>query len=98
MTSHNMKNKELNILWKFSSLPIYLIKSLPIQVIYKEIFTKTAKYIPAQKKHIIEETNINLAYLSNDELIESLLVLARLKNIHSKSIEKINILLQFLKK
>ncbi|MGH9981783.1 MAG: hypothetical protein ACRD6U_09555, partial [Nitrososphaeraceae archaeon] len=42
-------------------------------------------------------TNINLAYLSNDELIESLLILARLKNIHSKSIEKINILLQFLK-
>ena len=38
-----------------------------------------------------------MAYLSNDELIESLLVLARLKNIRSKSIEKIDILLQFLK-
>jgi Putative methyltransferase len=82
--------------WKFASLPIYIIKSLPIQIIYKEIFTKTVKYVPIEKKHIIEETNINLAYLSNDELIESLLVLARIKYIPSKSIEKINILLQFL--
>jgi SAM-dependent methyltransferase len=95
ITQH--EKQRIKYSWKFSSLPIYLIKSLPIQIIYKEIFTKTAKYIPTQKKHIIEETNINLAYLSNDELIESLLILARLKNIHSKSIEKINILLQFLK-
>ena len=95
ITQH--EKQRIKFSWKFSSLPIYLIKSLPIQIIYKEIFTKTAKYIPAQKKHIIEETNINLAYLSNDELIESLLVLARLKNIRSKSIEKIHILLQFLK-
>ncbi|HZB65629.1 MAG TPA: HD domain-containing protein [Nitrososphaeraceae archaeon] len=95
ITQH--EKQRIKYSWKFSSLPIYLIKSLPIQIIYKEIFTKTAKYIPAQKKHIIEETNINLAYLSNDELIESLLVLARIKNIRSKSIEKINILLQFLK-
>ena len=82
--------------WKFTSLPIYIIKSLPVQIIYKEIFAKTVKYVPIEKKHIIEETNINLAYLSNYELIESLLVLARIKNIPSKSIEKINILLQFL--
>ena len=95
ITQH--EKQRIKFSWKFSSLPIYLIKSLPIQIIYKEIFTKTVKYIPAQKKHIIEETNINLAYLSNDELIESLLVLARLKNIRSKSIEKIHILLQFLK-
>ena len=95
ITQH--EKQRIKYSWKFSFLPIYLIKSLPIQIIYKEIFTKTAKYIPTQKKHIIEETNINLAYLSNDELIESLLILASLKNIHSKSIEKINILLQFLK-
>ncbi|MDW3611319.1 MAG: hypothetical protein QOK90_04255 [Nitrososphaeraceae archaeon] len=95
ITQH--EKQRIKYSWKFSSLPIYLIKSLPIQIIYKEIFTKTAKYIPAQKKHIIEETNINLAYLSNDELIESLLVLARIKNIPSKSIAKINIILQFLK-
>jgi hypothetical protein len=95
ITQH--EKQRIKFSWKFSSLPIYLIKSLPIQIIYKEIFTKTAKYIPSQKKHIIEETNINLAYLSNDELIESLLVLARLKNIRSKSIEKIHIILQFLK-
>ena len=82
--------------WKFTSLPIYLIKSLPIKIIYKEIFNKTVKYVPIEKKHILEETNTNLAYLSNDELIESLLVLARIKNIPSKSIEKVNILLQFL--
>jgi hypothetical protein len=95
ITEH--EKQRIKYSWKFSSLPIYLIKSLPIQIIYKEIFTKTAKYIPAQKKHIIEDTNINLAYLSNDELIESLIVLARLKNIPSRSIEKINVLLQFLK-
>jgi len=95
ITEH--ERQRIKYSWKFSSLPIYLIKSLPIQIIYKEFFTKTAKYISSQKKHIIEETNINLAYLSNDELIESLLILARLKNIRSKSIEKINILLQFLK-
>ena len=95
ITEH--EKQRIKYLWRFSSLPIYLIKSLPIQVIYKEIFYKTAKYIPAEKKHIIEETNINLAYLSNDELIESLLVVARLKNIESRSILKINILLQFLK-
>jgi hypothetical protein len=82
--------------WRFTSFLIYLIKSLPIKVIYKEIFTKTVKYVPIEEKHILEETNTNLAYLSNSELIISLLVLARIKNIPSKSIEKVNILLQFL--
>ena len=95
ITEH--EKQRIKYSWKFSSLPIYLIKSLPIQIIYKEFFTKTSKYISSKKKHIIEETNINLAYLSNDELIETLLILARLKNIRSRSIEKINILLQFLK-
>ena len=95
ITEH--EKQRIKYSWKFSSLPIYIIKSLPIQIIYKEFITKTAKYISSQKKHIIEETNINLAYLSNEELIESLLILARLKNIRSRSIEKINILLQFLK-
>ena len=95
ITEH--EKRRIKYSWKFSSLPIYLIKSLPIQIIYKEFFTKTSKYISSKKKHIIEETNINMAYLSNDELIETLLILARLKNIRSRGIEKINILLQFLK-
>ena len=99
IASHDIVEHEkqrIKYSWKFTSLPIYIIKSLPVQIIYKEIFTKTVKYVPIEKKHIIEETNINLAYLSNDELIDSLLVLARIKNIPSKCIEKINILLQFL--
>lgn len=82
--------------WNFTSLPIYLVKSLPIQIIYKEIITYMIKYVPLAKKHIIEETNMNLAYLSNDELIESLIILAKIKNISSQSIEKVRILLQFL--
>ncbi|HJT85711.1 MAG TPA: HD domain-containing protein [Nitrososphaeraceae archaeon] len=82
--------------WNFTSLPIYLVKSLPIQIIYKEIITNMIKYVPVAKRHIIEETNMNLAYLSNDELIESLIVLAKIRNIPSQSIEKVRILLKFL--
>ena len=82
--------------WNFTSLPIYLLKSLPIQIIYKEIITNMIKYVPVAKRHIIEETNMNLAYLSNDELIESLIVLAKIRNIPSQSIEKVRILLKFL--
>ncbi|HEX5186757.1 MAG TPA: HD domain-containing protein, partial [Nitrososphaeraceae archaeon] len=82
--------------WNFTSLPIYLLKSLPIHIIYKEIITTMIKYVPVAKRHIIEEANMNLAYLGNDELIESLIVLAKIRNISSQSIEKVRILLKFL--
>jgi len=82
--------------WNFTSLLIYLVKSLPIQIIYKEIITEMIKYVPVAKRHIIEETNMNLAYISNDELIESLIVLAKIRNIPSQNIEKVRTLLKFL--
>ena len=53
--------------------------------------------MPTHAKHIIDETNLNLSYVNLDELSESLLILARLKNIKPNNIEKIRYLISIPK-
>ncbi|MGD1837313.1 MAG: hypothetical protein ACPKPY_04560 [Nitrososphaeraceae archaeon] len=80
----------------FSSFFIYINKSLPIRILYKEISQLINKYIPVQEYKIIENTNQKLGYISNRELIDALILLAKIKNISSHSIDKIHSLLKFL--
>ena len=80
----------------FSSFFIYINKSLPIRILYKEISQIINKYIPIHKYELIENTNKNLGYVSNSELIDALILLGKTKHISSQSIDKIHSLLKFL--
>ena len=63
----------------FSSFFIYINKSLPIRILYKEISQIINKYIPIHKYELIENTNKNLGYVSNGELIDALILLGKTK-------------------
>ncbi len=80
-----------------SAIAIYLFQSLPIKILYKDIYGKTVKYMSIHAKPIIDETNLNLSYVNLDELSESLLILARIKNIKPNNIEKIRYVILILK-
>lgn len=95
ITEH--EKKRIKYSWILSAITNYLFQSLPIKILYKEIYRKTLKYMPTHAKQIIDETNLNLSYVNLDELSESLLILARMKNIKPNNIEKIRYLILFLK-
>lgn len=80
--------------WSITTLIIYLNKSLPIRIIYKEILSN----LPTSRKKLLDYTNSNLPNIKNDELFNSILYLAFSKGINQKNIEKLKLLLQFLKR
>ncbi|MDX1373028.1 MAG: HD domain-containing protein, partial [Nitrososphaeraceae archaeon] len=82
--------------WKIGTFLIFLNKSLPIRIVYNEILYKLRKDIPGQKKSLINEANLNLAYLTNKELIDAIILLASMRGISKESIDKIDTLLKFL--
>jgi Putative methyltransferase len=82
--------------WKIGTFLVYINKSLPIRILYKEILYKFKKYIPGQKKNLIDEVNLKLAYVTNKELINSLLLLVKIKDTPTESLYKISSLLKFL--
>ena len=79
--------------WGFSAIGIYLNKSLPIRIIYKE----ATRNIPGAKKRTIEYTNENLANIPDDELIASIIYIAVDKGIPPERLDKFRILVLFLK-
>ena len=79
--------------WGFSAIGIYLNKSLPIRIIYKEV----TRNIPGAKKRTIEYTNENLANIPDDELIASIIYIAVDKGIPPERLDKFRILVLFLK-
>lgn len=91
------ETKRIKYSWIPSLISIYLVQSLPLKILYEEIYAKTVKYIPAQQGHIIDKTNLNLSYMTIDELSESLLVLAKIRNIKKEKIDKIRHIIRFLR-
>jgi tRNA G46 methylase TrmB len=79
--------------WSGMTLGIYLNKSLPLRIVYRQIIRK----FPGAKKRTIEETNANLANVKDDELIVSLLELASEKGVSESRIDMLQLLLKFLK-
>ena len=72
---------------------IYLNKSLPIRIIYKEVLRR----LPGSKNRTIGDINANLANVKDNDLIEVIVQLAIQKGISEDIIRKIQSLIKFLK-
>jgi hypothetical protein len=79
--------------WRISGLGIYLNKSLPIRIIYKEAIRR----FPGASKRTVEYTNANLANITDDQLITSVIDIAKGKGIPAERLDKFRILVLFLK-
>jgi hypothetical protein len=79
--------------WKISAFVAYLNKSLPLRIIYR----KAIRHFPGARKRTIEYTNENLANIPNDQLIESIIDVAKNREIPQERIDKFRILVLFLK-
>ncbi len=79
--------------WKATALGIYINKSLPLRIIYKEV----VRYFPGAKKRIIDDTNTNLANIEENKLIAAIMEVAIQKGIPTNRIDNIHSLLRFLK-
>jgi tRNA G46 methylase TrmB len=79
--------------WKITALGIYLNKSLPVRIIYRQVI----RYFPRTKRHTVEDTNENLANIKDDDLIAAIIQVALQKGISEHRIENIKILIYFLK-
>jgi Putative methyltransferase len=78
---------------KISALGIYLNKSLPIRIVYKQAM----RYFPGSKKRTIEYTNENLANIADDQLAGSIIDIAINKGIPSERLNKFRILVLFIR-
>jgi hypothetical protein len=79
--------------WRISGLGIYLNKSLPIRIIYKEAIRR----FPGANKRTAQYTNENLANITDDHLITSVIDIAKGKGIPAERLDKFRILVLFLK-
>jgi hypothetical protein len=78
---------------KISALGIYLNKSLPIRIVYKQAI----RYFPGSKKRTIEYTKENLANIADDQLAGSIIDIAINKGIPSERLNKFRILVLFIR-
>ena len=79
--------------WRISGLGIYLNKSLPIRIIYKEVIRR----FPGANKRTAQYTNENLANITDDQLITSVIDIAKGKGIPAERLDKFRILVLFVK-
>jgi len=79
--------------WKISALGVYLNKSLPLRIIYRQ----AVRHFPGARKRTIEHTNENLANIPDDQLIASIIDVTTAREIPKERIDKFRILVQFLK-
>jgi tRNA G46 methylase TrmB len=79
--------------WRITALGIYLNKSLPVRIIYRQVI----RHFPGTKKRTVEETNENLANIKDDDLVAAIIQVALQKGISEHRIENIKILIRFLK-
>ncbi len=75
------------------TLLIYLNKSLPLRIVYKQVVRK----FRGARSRRLEETNHNLADIKDDELVSSVLELASERGIPLDRLEMLRILILFLK-
>ncbi len=75
-----------------STLGIYLNKSLPIRIIYKEAIS----HFPGAKKRTIEFSNENLANITDDQLVTSIFDVAESKGIPPERLDRFRTLVLFI--
>jgi hypothetical protein len=79
--------------WNITTIGIYLNKSLPIRIIYREVI----RHLPGSKNRTIGDINANLANVKDDDLVEVIVQIAMQKGITDDIIQKIRSLIKFLK-
>ena len=79
--------------WGITALGIYLNKSLPVRIIYRQVI----RHFPGTKKHTVDDTNENLANIKDDDLVAAIIQVALQKGISEHRMANIKILIRFLK-
>ena len=78
--------------WPITGLAVYLNKSLPIRIIYKEVIEK----LPGFGKSIIQEANETLADMKEEKLLMAICQLASKKGVQADRIDSIRALAKYL--
>lgn len=76
-----------------SALGIYLNKSLPIRLVYRQVI----RHFPGGKKRTIENTNENLANIADNSLGDSIVDIALEKGVPQEKLDKFRVLDLFIK-
>lgn len=79
--------------WKFMTFAIYLNKSLPLRIVYRQVISN----FPGAKKRKVDHTNADLANVPDDELIAAMMELAQARGIQPARIDRLYALTKFLK-
>lgn len=79
--------------WEVTTLGIYLNKSLPLRIIYRQVI----RHLPGSKKRTISDINANLANVIDYELIHAIIEIAAQKEVSEDRLYNINSLVRFLK-
>lgn len=79
--------------WAATGLAIYLNKSLPLRVIYRQAI----RHLPGKRKHVIDDTNENLANVQDDELAAAIIELSKQKGMSDERIFNLRTLMLFLR-
>lgn len=79
--------------WDVTTLGIYLNKSLPLRIIYRQVI----RHLPGSKKRTISDINANLANVKDYELIDAIIEIAAQKGVSEDRLYNINSLVRFLK-
>lgn len=79
--------------WRFMTFVIYLNKSLPLRLVYRQVISN----FPGAKERKVDQTNANLANVSDAELAAAISELAARKGICPARIAQLEALTRFLK-
>ena len=79
--------------WRFMTFVIYLNKSLPLRLVYRQVISN----FPGAKERKVDQTNANLANVSDAELAAAISELAARKGIRPARIAQLEALTRFLK-
>ncbi len=79
--------------WRFMTFVIYLNKSLPVRLVYRQVI----RNFPGARERKIDQINADLANVPDDELVAAMMELARLKGIPPSRIDRLYALVRFLK-
>ena len=79
--------------WRFMTFAIYLNKSLPLRIVYRQVI----RSFPGAKERKVDQTNANLANVSDSDLIAAIIELAGKKRVPAARIAQLEALIRFLR-
>lgn len=79
--------------WRFMTFAIYLNKSLPLRIVYRQVI----RNFPGAKERKVDRINADLANVADEELVAAIMELAQLKGVPPSRIDRLYALVRFLK-